>query len=453
MTTNTNDKTHAQMEGLATLLVLNDEIRRVTNVREFGFFTTNETHRLIPYHLAFLWRKKEPFGLELLTQSGTPEIDNHSIANQWLKGKISEIAATPEAKKIHQVDLAESELKAANKDQASLWTDSLFPNYLLWCPLFNKFNEVTGGLVYLREKPFSEAEIKMISWLISSYQYTWTSFLKHKKSDIIKFIKKKPVIIAVIIILLFPIRLSVLANATVVPKDPVLINAPIEGVIKSFAVVPGQVVKAGQLLFTMDKTDLESNADVSQKELMLTEAKLRTAINQGIDNEQISAEVPILKAQMAIDNAHIQYTNTLLAKTNVTSPISGVVVFDSKEDWVGQPVRTGERILVVTDPHKVELKIMLPITNVIELQIGSDGDFYLYGGLKSVPVQIKTLGYNAKLMPNKILSYELSADFTDNDNLPQLGVQGTVRLYGKHVPLIYYLLRRPIQSIRQSFGI
>lgn len=449
----TNEKAHAQMEGLATLLVLNDEIRKVTNLREFGFFTTNETHRLIPYHTAFLWKLKDPIGIELLTQSGTPEVDNHAIANQWLKEKIKEITASSSANKIHQIDIVESEMNKKVQQKSSQWTEALFPNYLLWCPLFNKSNDITGGIILLRDTPFSEAEIKMIGWLISSYQYTWKTFIKHKKIEIVKVLKKKPVIIIICAIFLFPIHLSVLGNATVVPRDPILINAPIEGVIKSFAVSPGQQVQAGQLLFTMDKTDLESNTDVSRKELMLTQAKLRTAVNQGIDNEQISAEVPILKAQLAIDSARIAYNNALLEKTKVISPISGVVVFDSKEDWVGQPVRTGERILVVSDPKRVELKIMLPITNVIELKTGDDGDFYLYGDLRSTPVKLKTLGYNAKLMPNKILAYELSADFINTANPPQLGAQGTVRLYGHRVPLIYYLLRRPIEAVRQSFGI
>lgn len=447
----TNEKAKAQMEGLATLLVLNDEIRKVTNMREFGFFTTNETHRLIPYHVAFLWKKKEITGADLLTQSGTPELDNHSISNQWLRDKIDEFCSSDNAKKIHTIDLLALE-KQSSLPTPINWIET-FPTHLLWCPLLDKNNDITGGIVFLRESTFSEPEIKMMGWLLASYQYTWISFVKPKRLHILKYLKKKPLLLGIALILLFPIHLSVLGNATVSPKDPVLINAPIEGVIKSFAVSPGQSVQTGQLLFTLDKSDLESNVEVNNKEFLLTQAKLRTAVNQGIDNQEIYAEVPILKAQLAIDNARIEYTNTQLAKTNITSPIDGVVIFDSKEDWVGQPVRTGERILMVTDPKRVELKIMLPIANVIELKIGDDGDFFPFGSLQAIPVKLKTLGYNAKLMPNKILSYELTADFTDKNKMPQLGSQGTVRLYGHRVPLIYYLTRRPLQAIRQMFGI
>lgn len=448
----TQDRASAQVEGLATLLVLNDEIRRVNTLREYGFFTTNETHRLIPYHTAFLWKKAEPFGIDLLSQSGTAELDKTALINQWLKERIATITRLPDNNKIHTIDLFELEKTNPSENTNINWTDTL-PNHVLWCPLLTKSQELNGGLLFFRDNPFSEAEIKMIGWLISSYQYTWISFSVSKRWEYLKYLKKKPVIFAVLIILLFPVRLSVLATATVVPKDPVLINAPIQGVIKSFAVSPGQTVKAGQTLFYMDKSELESAIEVSRKELLLTQAKLRTAVNQGIDSEQINAEVPILKAQLAIDNARIEYTKSLIEKTVVNSPIAGVVVFNSKEDWVGQPVQTGERILTVSNPEEVQLKIMLPITSVIDLDVGNAGDFFMYGDLRSIGVTIKSLGYNAKMSPSKILAYELTAQFDNQSVKIQLGAQGTVRLYGHRVPLFYYLIRRPLQSIRQSLGI
>ena len=66
---------------------------------------------------------------------------------------------------------------------------------------------------------------------------------------------------------------------------------------------------------------------------------------------------------------------------------------------------------------------------------------------------VTSLGYNAKMMPNKILSYQLEARFNENIDLPQIGAQGTVKLYGQRVPLIYYFIRRPLEAFRQTLGI
>ena len=89
------------------------------------------------------------------------------------------------------------------------------------------------------------------------------------------------------------------------------------------------------------------------------------------------------------------------------------MIFDSTEDWVGQPVQTGERILEVADPSKLKLKIELPITERIQLEQGSKGDFFMEGQLASIPVKVTTLGYNAKIMPDKVLAYDMQAEFLE----------------------------------------
>ncbi|HSW69308.1 MAG TPA: HlyD family efflux transporter periplasmic adaptor subunit [Gammaproteobacteria bacterium] len=441
-----------QIEGLATLLVLDDEIRKLGNLREFSFFATNETHRLIQYHTAYLWQIKELINIRVLAQSGTAEIDSNAPTIQWVKQQIELIHSSKNAKEIHQVNL----LEETHSEKNTYKPDEL-PQYLLWCPLFNKANELNGGLILFREKYFSESEIKMLQWLIASYQYTWLLLVKTSKLPPWKKFREKPyfIMLALVVsgILFFPVRISVLGTGTVVPKLPVLINAPMQGVIKSFAVSPGDSVQAGQLLLTLDKSDLLSTAEVNKKDYLLTQAKLRATINASFNNHESNAEIPILQAQLAIDKAHLDYTNTLLEKSDIKSPIAGIVVFDSKEDWVNQPVQTGERILVVADPKQVKLKVFLPVADLIKLEVGSKGDFFLYGQLGTLPLRITTLGYNAKLLPNKILAYQLSAEFTNTKDTPQLGAQGTVRLYGNRVPLIYYLIRRPLQAMRQTLGI
>lgn len=455
-----NENTQAQIEGLATLLVLDEEIRKLTNIREFGFFSTNETHRLVPYHTAYLWQLKDLIGTHIVAQSGTAEIDLHAPTNRWVHHAINRIRRSPLEKEIHQLEY-ESFNKGIDEIQPHApdleWPEVL-PHYLLWCPFLSKSKEVTGGLVFFRETAFSETEVKMLHWLIESFQYTWLILVQPKKLPSLELLKEKRYLTGVSIIiaciLLFPTRLAVFGDGTVIPnKMQMLVNAPLQGVIHSFNVKPGDYVKAGQLLLTLDKTDLAAAVEVSKKDFLLTEAKLRTAINTGFDHKEGRLEIPIIQAQLAIDKANLDYANEMLEKADIKSPISGIVIFESKEDWVGQPVQTGERILVVADPNQVELKIIIPVTNSMDLKVGDPGEFFMYGQFVSIPISIKTLGYNAKLMPNKVLSYNFTADFKKQKSLPQIGAQGTVKIYSHYVPLIYYFLRRPIQAIRGTIGI
>ncbi|MDR3491412.1 MAG: HlyD family efflux transporter periplasmic adaptor subunit [Gammaproteobacteria bacterium] len=449
-----NDKIQSQIEGLATLLVLDDEIRKLSNLREFAFFSTNETHRLISYHTAYLWQKKEFIGTNLIMQSGTAEIDVHAPTNQWLKYVINKICDDDavNSKKIHLISQSETELS----DITDNWPETL-PHYFLWCPLLNKTNEITGGLIFFKETPFSDSEIKMLGWLISSYQYTWNTLTKSAIKPSWQKLKDKPYVIGAgivtLTVLFFPVHLSVLGTGTVIPKSPVLINSPMQGIIKAIYVDPGNPVKIGQLLFSIDKTELQASSEVSEKDLLLTQEKLRAVIQEGFIHKESDAEIPILQAQINIDKAHLNYTNALLSQADIKSPVNGIVIFDNKENWIGQPARTGERILIIADPYEVEVKITIPVSDIIKLEKGANGDLFLYGELNPIPIKITTLGYNAKQMPNRILAYQLNASFVNADDRPQIGAQGTVKVYGNYVPFIYYLLRRPLQSVRQVIGI
>lgn len=445
------EQTQAQIEGLATLLVLDDEIKRLTNIREFGFFATNETHRLIHYHTAYLWEKKDFVGIEIVAQSGIAELDPHTSINLWLKERIQLILAGEYAKQVHSFTITDFD-----NDAQESWPESL-PHFFLWCPFSENQLDPTGGLLFFKEEEFKESEIKMLRWLLASYLYTWKLLIKPKTIDKWQTLKKKPYFLTLMIVLacifLFPVKLSVLGTGTVIAKDPALINAPMQGIIKSFAVTPGSYVKKGQLLLTLDNTDLIAAAKVNLRDYSLTETKLRTAINEAFNDREKRTNVPVLQAQLAIDKAKFDYTNQLLEKTRVRSPIDGIVIFDSTEDWVGQPVQTGERILSVANPNNLKLKIELPVKERIRLEVGSTGEFFMQGQLASIPIKITNLGYNAKIMPDKILAYEMQADIMESDTLPQIGAQGTVKLYGQRVPFFYYLIRRPLQSVRQGLGI
>lgn len=449
------------VEGLATLLVLQDQVKKLKNLREFGYFTTNETHRLMHFNIAYLWQKWELFDVNILAQSEVGEIDQKTPTNQWVKDIIKSFLNGANSGKIQIFDFQDlsssmEERPEIKKSLTKNWPEVL-PRYILWSPFLDTMGDISGGLIFFRDHAFTAQELKMFGWLASNYQYTWQFLTKSRLILFRKLFRKRNtlIIFGIIIagIMLFPIRLSVVSNAIVGPKSPALINAPIAGIIKEFLVKPGDIIKTGQLLVVLDKKDIQNSLEVNQKKLLLTEAKLRSANTQGYDKTETRSEIPILEADLAINKAEVEYTKAVLDKTDIVSPVDGIAVFDSKEDWVGQPVQAGENIMTIADPNQVELKIELPVSELIDLKVGDKGKFYVYGQFSEMAVQLTSLGYSAKMLPNKTLAYLFIAEFIDKKNIPRLGSQGTVRLYGDYVPMVYYLFRRPLQYIRQLFGV
>jgi hypothetical protein len=73
--------------------------------------------------------------------------------------------------------------------------------------------------------------------------------------------------------------------------------------------------------------------------------------------------------------------------------------------------------------------------------------------LNSIPAVLTQASYEAELTPENILAYRILADFTDTDDMPRIGLQGTAKIYGERITLFFYLFRRPIATLRQYIGL
>ncbi len=443
-----------QVQGMSILLSLQHEVRKLTTVRDFGFFVTNETFRLISYNHAVLWNKKPAVGITLESISGVANVDKTTPFNQWLSTLIKSCDDSNLSEEQHAVDFNESTYEL-QKD----WPQEA-GQHVLWCPFVQGGFDRDAGMVFIRDRPWSEPEANRLSWLIQSYAYTWyfltqsRGFLKAFKS-IFKHRRSFALTVCVIalIIIFFPIRQSVVAAAEVIAQSPTLVTAPLEGVIKEIDIKPNQKVVKGQILFKMDDTDLENNYKLAQQELAVAREQYQRSVQKGFDDAESRAEVGILKATVREKLTHMHYTKALLEKTIVRAHNDGVIIFGSKNDWVGKPVATGEKVMELAHPKNVELEIWLPVGDAIQFEVGSDVKLYLSGSpLDPLDAKLAHASFDAVLSPASVLAYRLIADFTQNEKLPRIGLQGSAKIYGDRTVLIYFLLRRPISALRQTVG-
>ena len=62
--------------------------------------------------------------------------------------------------------------------------------------------------------------------------------------------------------------------------------------------------------------------------------------------------------------------------------------------------------------------------------------------------------FRAKPGDNGTMTFKTTAKFdAGRREPPRLGLRGTGQIYGQSVPLVVYLLRRPISALRQIFGL
>ena len=135
--------------------------------------------------------------------------------------------------------------------------------------------------------------------------------------------------------------------------------------------------------------------------------------------------------------------------------MSGQLIYSDRKDWIGRPVKTGERIMEIADVSKVVIRVDLPVAEVISFYPGARVRLFLDSDpLNPVEARLRQAGYQAKERAGVGLVYKIIAEIKSKGGkkLPRIGLRGTAQVFGRTVFLGYYLFRKPIAAFRQKFG-
>lgn len=254
--------------------------------------------------------------------------------------------------------------------------------------------------------------------------------------------------------LLFPVRLTVLVPGELVPANPAIIRVPIEGVIDEFYVAPNQEVTKGQPLLSLDLTSLLSRLQVAEQETQIASQEYRQSSLQGLTDSKSRGLLIPQQGKATEKKIEADYLKELLNKAKIESPRDGIALFDDPSEWIGKPVQAGEKVMVVATNGDVEIEAWIPVGEAIELPKHSGVTLYL-NAMPFSPVSgsLRYEGHEPIQRPDGVYAYRVRANLSPGDKGPRVGLKGTAKVHGQYVPLSYWVLRRPLASMRQFLGI
>jgi hypothetical protein len=442
----------AQLFALSTLMQLIKRARHAANEQELAFIMANETHSLVPYRQAVVWRQGGADGGKIIAFSGAAIVERNAPMTLWLNRLFSRIGGAP-VDIPKTVDAADLPVKLTDD-----WGEWL-PAHALQVPLVIDKTRMLGTLLLARDQSWSDAERHLLQELADGYAYAWSGFLHGRRHSLLAWLRgrrtrvKLAIAAALCLILLLPVRLSALAPAEVVPFKPTIVRAPLDGVVDHFLVEPNAGVTVGQPLLDLDPRAIQNKLDVASKELAVAEAEYRQAAQEAVFDDKSRAKLAVLKDRMDQRSADVAYAQSLLDRIHVTASRTGLAIYDDPNDWIGRPVTVGERLLEIADPNQAELEIWLPVADAITLKPGADVEFFLNVSPGSpLQAKLRQASYDAAMSPANLLGYRLKATLDDPGQMPRIGLGGTAKIYGERVTLFYYLARRPLAAARQFLG-
>lgn len=441
---------------LANLLSLQQEMREIKKLNELAFFIAHQTKLIINYQRAIVWSCWQDKHINILSISGIARLTTtspyHLSSIRFIEKIIHHYGQN------HTVEVIEFD--NAVEPVVKVWLEPLSKYASVY--FFRNLNkEIIGGVVLLDSDFPEENEFKQFDWIAHSYSQAWAHLSRPRNlfSQMNYYFKSRKrrifwlLILAAFLSMFIRIPQTVLAPATVIAKDPVIITVPMEGVIEHVFVKPEQYVQKDEILFNMDKRDLVNAHELAQKELATATAQYKTAIQSSYQDIEKRADIQVLQAVMQEKQLEVNYTAHLIKESEVRSPINGIAIIDTPSQWFGKPVVTGENVMQVAISNQVEIEIWLPVSDAINFKSGDKVKLFLNAEpLNPVYGSIDYSSFEATVTPSQVLAYQVIAHISADQNLPKIGSQGTAKLMGEHVSLFYYLFRKPISTLRQFFG-
>ncbi len=446
--------------ALLNLLEMGRRARHAATADELAFMLVNGSHSLTPYRQAALWWSDR--GVQAL--SGVVQPDQNAPYVDWLKQVFKASADL----QVGPVRLIPKELPDAVRQA---WADWL-PAHAILLPLPG---QPGGAFLMARDTEWSDSDLALQqewsqTWLHAWRARTaptgsrawvqwrnwrqWRGWFQFKDTGLVWYRRKSSWIVGAIALFLFmPVRTTVLAPGEVVPAQPVVVRAPIEGVIERFDVQPNTQVKKDQPLFGFDPVLIETRVNVARQSLETALAQYRQTSQMALVDPKFKIELASQAGSIEEKRAEFEYLKDQKQRATVKAPADGWVLFDDPSSWVGKPVAIGERIMRIAKNDDAEVEAWLPIADAVDLKIGDSVVLYLQADpLSPVSARLVYFSHEAVQRPDGNYAYRVRGQI-DADQNPRVGLKGTAKISGRWTFLSYWILRRPLAVIRTTLGI
>lgn len=440
---------------LATLLHLIRRSRQSGSAASLRFLLVNETHALVPYRQSAFWSKAE--GVAAL--SGVAETEQHAPYVRWVAKWCAQ------GRDIHN-EAFTSDLRVLSATDGGDWSEWL-PPHLATINLPPTGEFLGGRLLLARETAFTQAELKLLQEWADAWAARYAAVQPHavlsKLFHPYKQTSKKRWLVraggaAVLLgLACLPVQLTVLAPSELVPLDPAVIRAPMDGIIDTVNVTPNERVQPDQTLFAFDRVSLASRLQVAERALLTIQAEYRRNAQRAVYDQESKAELSILQSQIQERQVEVTYLRELNERSVVSSPRAGLVLFDDAADLLGRPVVTGEKVMVVAGEKQSQVEAWVSPADMIAFSDSSQVNVYLAADpINPIRAKIEYVAHMAELRPDGLYAYRVRArldELSSKQAQPRVGLKGTAKIEGERVPLIYWVLRRPWAALRGWIGL
>jgi RND family efflux transporter MFP subunit len=237
----------------------------------------------------------------------------------------------------------------------------------------------------------------------------------------------------------FPLPLRVDGGAVVAPVRRAQVQPEVEGVISKVLVAEGQQVQEGQVLAEMEMWNGQSAVAEAQSRYGSATLQMNRAL-AGNDGAVAGAQ----RAQVEYWRGELERARTLLDKSQLRSPISGVIATPHVENFVGRKLGRGDTFAEVVDSSREIVDVAVDDDDAGLLQVGQKASVKL----NSFPTRtfhghVEVISPKAENVHEAPVFYSRVA-LSNADGAIRAGMEGRGKIRVGWRPAGYVLFRGPL---------
>jgi multidrug efflux pump subunit AcrA (membrane-fusion protein) len=188
-------------------------------------------------------------------------------------------------------------------------------------------------------------------------------------------------IVGITALALLPVTHRVVAPARVEGAVQQVIAAPVDGFVGSVAVRPGETVKAGQVLMTLDTHELALERDKWAAEMSQLDKQYREALSK-------DDAAPIMIARAKLEQAQSQHELAVrqLERSTLRAPMDGVVLSGDLTQAVGMPLKRGQELMTIAPDRGWRIVAEVEEQEIGPVHEGQQAQVLFAGVIGSKPV-------------------------------------------------------------------
>lgn len=304
------------------------------------------------------------------------------------------------------------------------------------------------ALALLRPQPWGEEDIKAVTdhahilWL---HRNGLRASLDQARHRLWRLTRAALIVAALVASVIIQIPVRVVAPARVVPSDPLQITAPVSGRIDQVFSPANSSVSYNDPIVRFEDTVAQGRYKQAVQAEMVAAQRLTQLQKTSFASVEARQQLPILEAELKLATVERETLEAELGRYLVGAPRSGTLDIPPMSELQGAYKDRGAPIGRVFDPTEVEIKVDVATDDLMVLT-GLD-TAYLFlndGSVQAQPLGAPELPLAAGLDDRGGVSYPVIFDWPSELDIARVGAEGIVRLHGPERPVIYVILRRPI---------